>query len=71
METAFGQMYQNINAKPTPNGVIHIIKLYWCLLGVPDKAIFRSVTEYNKDFSSQCNLSAQIEQMQDIKLISR
>ena len=41
------------------------------VIGVPDKAIFRSVTEYNKDFSSQCNLSAQIEQMQDIKLISR
>jgi hypothetical protein len=35
--------------------------------GVPDKAIFWSLTEYNKDFPSQCNLSAQIEQMQDIK----
>jgi len=33
--------------------------------GVPEKAIFRSVTVYNINSSSQCNLLAQIEQVQD------
>ena len=32
---------------------------------VPEKAIFRSVTVYNKNLSSQCNLNAQIEKVQD------
>jgi hypothetical protein len=32
---------------------------------VPEKAIFRSVTVYNTNLSSQCNLLAQIEQVQD------
>jgi hypothetical protein len=31
------------------------------------KAIFRSVTVYNNTLSSQCNLTAQIEQVQDKK----
>jgi len=33
--------------------------------GVPEKAIFRSVKVYNKNVFSQCNLPAQIEQVQD------
>ena len=33
--------------------------------GVPEKAIFRSVKVYNKHLSSQCNLPAQIEEVQD------
>ena len=33
--------------------------------GVPEKVIFRSVTVYTKNASSQCNLSAQIKQVQD------
>jgi hypothetical protein len=32
---------------------------------VPEKAIFRSVTVYNKNLSSQYNLNAQIEKVQD------
>jgi hypothetical protein len=39
--------------------------------GVPEKAIFRSATVYNKNLSSQCNLLAQIEQailMQFLKI---
>ena len=32
---------------------------------VPEKVIFRSVTVYNKNLSSQCNLPAQIESVQD------
>jgi len=35
------------------------------MTGVPGKTIFRSVTVYNKNLSSQCNLPAQIEQVQD------
>ena len=31
------------------------------MTGVPEKSIFRSVTEYNKKLSNQCNLPAQIE----------
>jgi hypothetical protein len=40
--------------------------------GVPEKAIFRSVPVYNKYLSSQCNLPAQVEQVQDkiLNLIS-
>ena len=34
--------------------------------GVPVKAIFRTVTVYNKNVSCQFNLLAQIEQVQDI-----
>jgi hypothetical protein len=30
--------------------------------GVPEIVIFRSVTVYNKNLSSQCNLLAQIEE---------
>ena len=33
--------------------------------GVPEKAIFRSVTVYNINSSSQCTLLAQIKQVQD------
>jgi hypothetical protein len=33
--------------------------------GVLEKAIFRSVPVYNKYLSSQCNLPAQVEQVQD------
>jgi hypothetical protein len=33
--------------------------------GVPEKAIFLSVAVHNKHLSSQCNLLAQIEQVQD------
>jgi len=32
---------------------------------VPEKVIFRSVTVYSKNLSSQCNLPAQIESVQD------
>jgi len=32
---------------------------------VPEKAIFRSVTVYNKQLSSQWCMPAQIEQMQE------
>jgi hypothetical protein len=32
---------------------------------VPEKVIFQSVTVYNKNLSSQCNLPAQIESVQD------
>ena len=35
-----------------------------CVRGTK-KAIFRSVTVYDKNLSSQCNLLAQIEQVQD------
>ena len=34
--------------------------------GIPEKAIFRAVTVYNKNVSCQFNLLAQIEQVQDI-----
>jgi hypothetical protein len=33
--------------------------------GVPEKAIFLSVTVHNKHLSSRCNLPAHIEQVQD------
>jgi len=33
--------------------------------GFTEKAIFLSVTVYSKNLPSQCNLPAQIEQMQD------
>jgi hypothetical protein len=33
--------------------------------GVLEKAIFQSMTVYNKNLSSQCSLPAQIEQVQD------
>jgi hypothetical protein len=33
--------------------------------GVPEKAIFRLVTVNSKNLSSQCNLLAQIEEVQD------
>jgi len=33
--------------------------------GIPEKALFPSVTVYSKNLSSQCNLPAQIEQVQD------
>ena len=39
-------MYQNINAKPTPNGVIHIIKLYWCLFLINFKASTKNRIQY-------------------------
>jgi len=39
--------------------------------GVQVKAIFQSVTVYNKNVSSQCNLLAQIEQVQDKKKVSK
>ena len=32
--------------------------------GVPEQVIYQTVTVYNKDLSSQCNLPAQIEPMQ-------
>ena len=35
------------------------------MTGVAEKIISRSVTEYNKNLSNQCNLSAQIEQAHD------
>ena len=37
------------------------------MAGVPEKAIFRSMTVNNnkKNISTQCNLPAQIEQVQD------
>ena len=35
------------------------------MTGVPEKTIFWSVTVYNKNLSSQCNLPPQIEQAQD------
>jgi hypothetical protein len=35
------------------------------MTGVPEKAIFRSVTVYNTILSSQCNLSVQIEPLHD------
>ena len=35
------------------------------MTGVTEKTISRSVTEYNKNLSNQCNLSAQIEQVHD------
>ena len=35
------------------------------MTGVPEKAIFLSVAVHNKHLSSQCNLLAQIEQVQD------
>ena len=35
------------------------------MTGVPETAIFLSVAVYNKHFSSQCNLLAHIEQVQD------
>ena len=41
------------------------------MTGVPEKAIFRSVTVYNKNLSSQYNLPAQIEQVQDKKLFQK
>jgi hypothetical protein len=33
--------------------------------GVPKKAVFRSVTVYNKILSRECRMPAQIEQVQD------
>jgi hypothetical protein len=36
--------------------------------GVPEKAIFLSVTVYNKNYPGQCNLPAQIEQVRDYYL---
>ena len=36
-----------------------------CGKGNQKKLLFRSVTVYNKNLSSQCNLPAQIEQAQD------
>jgi hypothetical protein len=38
--------------------------------GVPEKAIFRTVTVYNKNVTCQFNLLAQIEQVQDINYYS-
>ena len=38
--------------------------------GVPEKAIFRSLKVYTKILSSQCNLLAQIEEVQNKKYIS-
>ena len=35
------------------------------MTGIPEKALFPSVTVYSKNLSSQCNLPAQIEQVQD------
>ena len=35
------------------------------MTGVTEKTISRSVTEYNKNLSNQCNLSDQIEQAHD------
>jgi hypothetical protein len=45
----------------TPFGT-HVSSNFWLS---PRKAIFWSVTIYNKNLSSQCNLTAQTEPMQD------
>ena len=39
------------------------------MTGTEEKAIFPSVTVYNKKYSSKCNLPTQIEQVQDTYLI--
>ena len=39
--------------------------------GVPEKAIFRSVTLYNNTLPGQCYLLAQIEQVQDTIIVQR
>ena len=37
--------------------------------GVPEQAIFRSLTVYNKQLFNQCKLLAQIEQVQDKRFL--
>jgi len=38
--------------------------------GIREKAIFRPVTVYNKKLSSQCNLPAQTQQVQDKNILN-